>query len=70
VLIAVIFDENGTKMGKKAFFFGVKKGKNGCFWGKNGVKSVLISGFLGVFRGFFGIKVFQLFRVFHCIVVQ
>ena len=70
MLIAIIFDEKWDKNGKKALFFGVKKGKNGCFEGKNGVKSVLISGFLGVFRGFFGIKVFQLFRVFHCIVVQ
>ena len=64
-LKAINFVKKRHKNSEKRVFFGVFRAYFGCFWGKNGSIWHVITAFLGVFRAFLGLKVFQMYQLFH-----
>jgi hypothetical protein len=64
-LKAIIFVKKWHKNSEKRVFFGVFRAYFGRFWDKNGLIWHVITAFLGVFRAFLGLKVFQMYQLFH-----
>ena len=64
-LKAIIFVKKWHKNSEKRVFFGVFRAYFGCFRGKNGLIYDVITAFLGVFRAFLGLKVYQMYQLFH-----